>query len=76
MAALYWSSREERPHVQGKRNPSKTAGHQRADTLKPKSQKTSMPVASTAVPTHDKAMWESSGGQGEPEFEGCPSGPA
>ena len=34
-----WSSREEIPHVQGKRNPSKTVGvgrgHQRADTLKP-----------------------------------------
>ena len=33
------------PHVQGKRNPSKTVGvargHQRADTLKPYSQKTS-----------------------------------
>ena len=38
-AALCWSSREEIPHVQGKRNPSKTVGvargHQRADTLKP-----------------------------------------
>ena len=37
--------REEIPHVQGKRNPSKTIGvargHQRADTLKPWSQKTS-----------------------------------
>ena len=44
-AALCWSSREETPHVQGKRNPSKTVGvargHQRADTLKPYSQKTS-----------------------------------
>ena len=34
-----WSSREEIPHVQDKRNPSKTVGvgrgHQRADTLKP-----------------------------------------
>ena len=33
------SSREEIPHVQGKRNPIKTVGvargHQRADTLKP-----------------------------------------
>ena len=39
------SSCEEIPHVQGKRNPSKTVdvarGHQRADTLKPYSQKTS-----------------------------------
>ena len=45
MAALCWSSHEEIPHVQGKRNPSKTLGdargHQRADTLKPYSQKTS-----------------------------------
>ena len=42
---LCWSSREEIPHAQGKRNPSKTVGvargHQRADTLKPYSQKTS-----------------------------------
>ena len=45
MAALCWSSREEIHHVQGKRNPSKMVsvarGHQRADTLKPYSQKTS-----------------------------------
>ena len=45
MAVLCWSSHEEIPHVQGKRNPSKTVhvarGHQRADTLKPYSQKTS-----------------------------------
>ena len=45
MAALCWSSREEMPHTQGKRNPSKMVGvargHQRADTLKPYSQKTS-----------------------------------
>ena len=37
--------REEIPHVQGKRNPSKTVGvargHKSADTLKPYSQKTS-----------------------------------
>ena len=43
--ALCWSSYEEIPHVQGKRNPSKTVGsergHQRADRLKPQSQKTS-----------------------------------
>ena len=42
---LCWSSREEIPHAQGKRNPSKTVGvargHQRADTLQPYSQKTS-----------------------------------
>ena len=42
---LCWSSRQEIPHAQGKRNPSKmigvAKGHQRADTLKPYSQKTS-----------------------------------
>ena len=42
---LCWSSCEEIPQVQGKRNPSKivgvTRGHQRADTLKPYSQKIS-----------------------------------
>ena len=42
---LCCSSREEITHVQGKRNPSKMVGvargHQRADTLKPYSQKTS-----------------------------------
>ena len=42
---LCWSSREEILHAQGKRKPSKMVGvargHQRADTLKPYSQKTS-----------------------------------
>ena len=42
---LSWSSPEEIPHAQDKRNPSKMVGvargHQRADTLKPYSQKTS-----------------------------------
>ena len=42
---LCWSSREKIPHTQGKRNPSKMVGvargHQRADTLKPYSQKSS-----------------------------------
>ena len=42
---LCWSSPEEIPHAQGKRNPSKMVGvargHQRADTLKPYSQKIS-----------------------------------
>ena len=45
MAVLCWSSHEEIPHAQGKRNPSKTVGvargHQRANTLKPYLQKTS-----------------------------------
>ena len=44
-AALSWSSREGIPHAQAKRNPSKMVGiargHQRADKLKPYSQKTS-----------------------------------
>ena len=43
--ALCWSSHEEIPHVQGKRKPCKMVGvargHQRADTLKPYSKKTS-----------------------------------
>ena len=42
---LCWSSREEILHTQGRRNPSKmvgvATGHQRADTLKPHSKKTS-----------------------------------
>ena len=52
---LCWSSREEIPHDQDKRNPSKmvgvTRGHQRADTLKPYSQKTSQsnPTRTTAL---------------------------
>ena len=45
MAVLCWSSREEIPHAYGKRNPSKTVGVarglQRANTLKPYSQKAS-----------------------------------
>ena len=42
---LCWSSCEKIPHAQGKRNPSNMVnvarGHERADTLKPYSQKTS-----------------------------------
>ena len=55
MAVLCWSSHEEIPHDQGKRNPSKTVGvargHQRANTLKPYSQKTSQsnPARATAL---------------------------
>ena len=45
MSKVRSSSCEEIPHAQGKRNPSKMVGvargHQRADTLKPNSQKTS-----------------------------------
>ena len=60
MAVLCWSSREEIPHVQGKRNPSKMVGvargHQRADTLKPYSQKTSQSnhTRTTALPNSMK----------------------
>ena len=50
---LCWSSLEEIPHVQGQRNPSKTVGvargHQRADRLKPQSQKTSQSDYRTTV---------------------------
>ena len=31
MAALDWSSHAERPHLQGKRNPSKMVGNERED---------------------------------------------
>ena len=45
MAALCWSRSDEISYAQGKRNPSKMVGvareHQRADKLKPYSQKTS-----------------------------------
>ena len=45
MAVLCWGSHEEISHTRGKRNPSKMVGvargHQRTDTLKPYSQKTS-----------------------------------
>ena len=51
VVALYWSMHEEIPHVQGKRNPSKTVGtekwHQREDRLKPHSQTTSQSVTRT-----------------------------
>ena len=60
-----WSSCEELPHAQGKRNPSKMVGvargHQRADTLKPYSQKTSesnhtrtTALSNSMKPSHDR----------------------
>ena len=63
---LCWSSREEIPHAQGKRNPSKMVGvargHQRAHTLKPYSQKTSQSnhtrttaLSNSMKPSH--ALW-------------------
>ena len=57
---LCCSSREERAHAQGKRKPSKMVdvarGHQRADTLKPYSQKTSQSnhTRTTALPSSMK----------------------
>ena len=57
---------EEIPHVQGKRNPSKTVGvarrHQGADILKPQSQKTSQSdhrttaLSNSMKPSH--AVWD------------------
>ena len=67
------AAREEIPHVQGKRNPSKMGGvargHQRADTLKPYSQKTSQSnhTRTTALSKSMKlshAMWGHSGQMG------------
>ena len=53
VAALCWSRREEIPHIQGKRNPSKTVGvgrgHQRANRLKPQSQTTSNLITRTTA---------------------------
>ena len=69
---LCWSSREEIPHDQGKRNPSKMVGVarglQRADTLKPYSQKTSQSnhTRTTALSNSMKlsdARWGTQGGQ-------------
>ena len=57
---LCWSSHEEVPHTQGKRNTSKMVGaargHQRADTRKPYSQKTSQSnhIRTTVLPNSMK----------------------
>ena len=57
---LCWSSREEIPHAQGKRNPSKmvgvAGGHQKADTLKPYSQKTSQSIYHTRTTALSNSM--------------------
>ena len=61
---LCWSGREEIPHAQGKRNPSRMVGvargHQRADTQKPYSQETSQSnhtrttaLSNSMKPSHD-----------------------
>ena len=65
---LCWNSPEEIPHVQRKRNPSKMVsvakGHQRADTLKPYSQKTSQSDHMTTALSNSiklsHAMWGNS----------------
>ena len=52
--------REAIPHVQGKRNPSKTVGvarrHQRADTLKPQAQKTRQSDHRTTVLSNSEKL--------------------
>ena len=69
---LCWSSPEEILHAQGKRNPSKMVGvargHQRVDTLKPYSQKTSQSnhtrttaLSNSMKPSHD--CWATQDGQ-------------
>ena len=69
---LCWSSHEEIPHAQGKRNPRMMVGvargHQRADTLKPYSQKTSQSnhTRTTALSNSVKlshAHWATQDGQ-------------
>ena len=66
-AMLCWSSREEIPHAQVKRNPSKTAGvargHQRADTLKPYSQKTSQSNHTTTTALSNSMKLSHAGGE-------------
>ena len=55
-----WGGREEIPLVQDRRNPSKTVdvarGHQRADTLKPQSQKTSQSDHRTTVLSNSEKL--------------------
>ena len=57
---LCWSSREEIPHAQGKRNPSRMVGvargHQRADTLKSYSQKSYSQETSQSDQTRTTAL--------------------
>ena len=90
---LCWSSREEIPHAQGKRNPSKMVGvargQQRADTLKPYSQKTSQSnhtrttaLSNSMKPSHacgatqDRwVMWRDGEGNGKPLQYSCLENP-
>ena len=76
MAALCWSSREEIPHAQGKRNASKTVGvargHQRANTLKPYSQKTSQSnhTRTTALRSYPRLKVRKGGSEEIPLVQG------
>ena len=74
---LCWSSREEIPHDQGKRNPSKMVGvargHQRADTLKSYSQETSDEVS--MVKFYECFSSESGEGNGNPLQYSCLENP-
>ena len=91
---LCWSSDEEIPHAQVKRNPSKmagiTRGHQRADILKPCSQKTSQSNHTRTIAlfnsmklTQDRQvmversdrMWSTEEGNGKPLQYSCLENP-
>ena len=89
---LCWSSCEAIPHAQGKRNPSKMVGvargHQRANTLKPYSQKTSqsnhtMKLSHAHGATQDgqvmversDRMWSTGEGNGKPLQYSCLENP-
>ena len=91
-AVLCWSSHEEIPHAQGKRYLSKRVGvargHQKADTLKPYSQKTSQSnhTRTTAMPcgaTQDgrvmverpDRMWSTGEGNGKALQYSCLENP-
>ena len=89
---LCWSSREEIPHNLGKRNPRKmvgvAGGHQRADTLKPYSQKTSqsnhirttalsnsMKLSDAGMVERSNTMWSTGEGNGKPLQHSCLENP-
>ena len=91
---LCWSSCEKIPHAQGKRNPSNMVnvarGHERADTLKPYSQKTSQSnhtrttaLSNSMKPTQDgqvmversDRMWSTGEENGKPLQYSCLENP-
>ena len=81
-AGAAWSSCEEIPHVQGKRNPSKMVGvargHQRADTLKPYSQKTNhslVKLKETKPCPRGNPRWVGHKGNGKPLQYSCLENP-